>query len=92
MAEVNRARDTKLGRDVAVKIVSDGFGHDPERVARFQHKAQFLAALNHPNIGAIYGLEEAVGSHFLVLELVEGEMSGGAAVAGCRAQRTRPTA
>ena len=80
MGEVYRARDSKLGRDVAIKIVSDGLGHDPERVARFRREAQLLAALNHPHIAAIYGLEEAnpsTGSgqavQFLVLELVEGE-------------------
>ena len=72
MGEVYRAHDTKLGRDVAIKIVSDGFAHDPERVARFKREAQILAALNHPHIAAIYGLEEANGSQFLVLELVEG--------------------
>ena len=73
MGEVYRARDSKLNRDVAIKIVSDGFGHDPERVARFRREAQLLAALNHPHIAAIYGLEESNGSRFLVLELVEGE-------------------
>jgi serine/threonine protein kinase len=73
MGEVYRAQDTKLGRDVALKIVSATFSHDPERLARFQREAQLLAALNHPHIGAIYGVDEAQGSHFLVLELVEGE-------------------
>jgi serine/threonine-protein kinase len=73
MGEVYRARDTKLGRDVAIKILSDGFGHDPERVARFQREAQLLAALNHPHIATIHGFEEANGTQFLVLELVEGE-------------------
>ena len=80
MGEVYRAHDTKLGRDVAIKIVSDGFGHDPERVARFEREAHMLAALNHPHIAAIYGLEEASPSagsgqaaQFLVMELVEGE-------------------
>jgi serine/threonine-protein kinase len=73
MGEVYRARDTKLGRDVAIKIVSDGFGHEPERVARFQREAHLLASLNHPHIAAIYGLEEGDGSQFLVLELVEGD-------------------
>jgi hypothetical protein len=58
MGEVYRARDTKLGRDVAVKILPDAFVHDPERVARFQREAQVLAALNHPNIAQIYGLED----------------------------------
>ena len=73
MGEVYRARDTKLGRDVAVKVVSAGFAQDAERVARFQREAQLLATLNHPNIATIYGLEEAQGSQFLVMELVEGE-------------------
>ncbi len=73
MGEVYRARDTKLGRDVAVKILPSSFAADPERVARFQREAQVLAALNHPHIAAIYGLEEHAGSQFLVLELVEGE-------------------
>jgi len=70
---VHRARDTKLGRDVALKLLPDTFVHDPDRVARFRCEAQVLASLNHPHIGAIYGLEEANGSQFLVLELVEGE-------------------
>ena len=72
MGEVYRARDTKLGRDVALKILPESFVHDPDRVARFRREAQVLASLNHPNIAAIYGLEEANGSQFLVLELVEG--------------------
>ena len=73
MGEVYRARDTRLARDVAIKIVSEGFGGDPERVARFKREAQLLAALNHSHIAAIFGLEEANGSQFLILELVEGE-------------------
>ena len=73
MGEVYRARDTKLGRDVAIKILPPAFAQDPERVARFQREAQLLAALNHPHIAAIHGLEEAAESPFLVLELVEGE-------------------
>jgi serine/threonine protein kinase len=73
MGEVYRARDTKLGREVAIKIVSDGLSHDPERMARFEREAHLLAALNHPHIGGIYGLDEVNGSQFLVLELVEGE-------------------
>src|SRR5580765_4643260 len=73
MGEVYRARDPKLGRDVAIKVVSEQFGSDSERVTRFRREAQLLASLNHPNIAAIYGLEEANGSQFLVLELVEGE-------------------
>jgi eukaryotic-like serine/threonine-protein kinase len=73
MGEVYRARDTKLGREVAVKILPDSFTRDPERQARFEREARLLAALNHPNIGAIYGLEEADGVPALVLEFVEGE-------------------
>ena len=72
MGEVYRARDTKLGRDVAIKVVSDRFLSDPERLARFEREARVLATLNHPHIGAIYGLEEADGVRGLVLELVEG--------------------
>src|SRR5262252_7899880 len=73
MGEVYRARDTKLGRDVALKILPDTFTHDPERLARFRREAQVLASLNHPHIAQIYGLEEADGSQFLVLEMVDGE-------------------
>jgi Tol biopolymer transport system component len=73
MGEVYRARDTKLGRDVALKVLPDLFTRDPERLARFQREAQVLAALNHPHIGSIYGLEEANGQQILVLELVDGE-------------------
>jgi hypothetical protein len=73
MGEVYRARDIKLGRDVALKILPDTFTHDPERLARFRREAQVLASLNHPHIGAIYGLDEANGQQFLVLELVDGE-------------------
>jgi Tol biopolymer transport system component len=73
MGEVYGAHDTKLGRDVALKFLPESYTHDPERLARFHREAQVLAALNHPHIGAIYGLDEANGQHFLVLELVEGE-------------------
>jgi serine/threonine-protein kinase len=73
MGEVYRAKDTKLGREVALKILPATFTNDPERLARFRREAQVLAALNHPHIGAIYGLEEANGTQFLVLELVDGE-------------------
>jgi len=72
MGEVYRATDTKLGRAVALKILPDAFATDPDRVARFQREAKTLASLNHPNIGGIYGLEEAGGVTALVLELVEG--------------------
>ena len=73
MGEVYRARDTKLGRDVALKILPAGFAQDAERVARFHREAQVLAALNHPHIAAIHGLEDVAGAHILVLELVDGE-------------------
>jgi serine/threonine-protein kinase len=73
MGEVYRARDTKLKRDVAIKILPDEFSRDADRVCRFQREAEVLAALNHPNIAAIYDLQEANGSRYLVLELVEGE-------------------
>ena len=69
MGEVYRARDTKLGRDVALKILPDAFANDPDRLARFDREAKTLASLNHPNIAAIYGIEERA----LVMELVEGE-------------------
>jgi Tol biopolymer transport system component len=72
MGEVYRARDTKLARDVALKILTDAFALDAERIARFKREAQVLASLNHPNIGAIYGFEDGEGVHALVLELVDG--------------------
>jgi len=86
MGKVYRAHDTKLGRDVAIKILPDHFVADPERVARFRREAQLLASLNHPNIAAIYGLEEANGAQFLVLELVEGETLAQRLHAGVRLQ------
>src|SRR5712664_2264482 len=72
MGEVYRAHDTRLGRQVAVKILPEPFARDPERLARFEREAHVLASLNHPNIAAIYGLEETDGVRALVLELVEG--------------------
>jgi eukaryotic-like serine/threonine-protein kinase len=72
MGEVFRARDTKLNRDVALKILPEAFALDPDRLARFTREAHVLASLNHPNIAAIYGLEESGGVRALVLELVEG--------------------
>ena len=72
MGEVYRARDTKLDRDVALKVLPEAFTADPDRLARFEREAKVLASLNHPNIGHIYGLEEAEGTKALVLELVEG--------------------
>ena len=72
MGEVYQATDTKLNRQVALKILPEAFATDPDRLARFRREAQVLASLNHPNIAAIYGLEEAEGTRALVLELVEG--------------------
>jgi eukaryotic-like serine/threonine-protein kinase len=72
MGEVYRARDTRLGRDVAVKVLPRLFAADPERLARFEREARLLASLNYPHIAAIYGFEETAGIHALVLELVEG--------------------
>ncbi|MDA2924420.1 serine/threonine protein kinase, partial [Acidobacteria bacterium AH-259-L09] len=73
MGQVYRATDTKLGREVAIKVLPDLLARDPERLARFEREAKLLAALNHPNIAAIYGLEESNGLRYLVLELVPGE-------------------
>src|SRR5262250_960621 len=73
MGEVYRARDLKLKREVAIKILSEEFSQDADRVRRFQREAEVLASINHPNIAAIYDLEQANGSRFLVLELVQGE-------------------
>jgi serine/threonine protein kinase len=73
MGQVFRARDTKLDRDVAIKILPEAFAHDAERLARFTREAKTLASLNHPNIAAIYGLEESGGTTALVMELVEGD-------------------
>ena len=72
MGEVYQARDTKLDRDVALKVLPEAFTSDPDRLARFEREAKVLASLNHPNIGSIYGLEEAEGVKALVLELIEG--------------------
>jgi serine/threonine protein kinase len=73
MGEVYRAHDETLGREVAIKVLSPAFTAEPERRARFEREARMLATLNHPHIGAIYGLEDADGVRALVLELVEGE-------------------
>jgi eukaryotic-like serine/threonine-protein kinase len=72
MGEVYRARDPRLGRDVAVKALPEPFASDHERVARFEREARVLASLNHPSIATIYGLEESESAQFIVLELVEG--------------------
>jgi len=79
MGEVYRARDTRLGRDVAIKVLPQAFAEDPERVARFEREAQLLASLNHPNIATVHGFETVGSSEpggsfcFLVMELVDGE-------------------
>lgn len=73
MGEVYHSRDTKLGRDVAIKVLPDEFARDADRVARFEREARLLASLNHPNIAAIYGLEESGGTNFLVMEFIEGQ-------------------
>jgi Tol biopolymer transport system component len=73
MGEVYRAKDRKLGRDVAIKVLPEEFAKDADRVSRFQREAKLLASLNHTNIAAIHGLEESSGTNFLVLELVEGD-------------------
>lgn len=73
MGEVYQAHDTKLGRDVAIKVLPEAFAHDPERLARFQREAKMLASLNHPNIATICGLEQFGDTHYLVMELVPGD-------------------
>src|SRR5467141_896206 len=69
MGAVYRATDTKLGRDVAIKVIPENFAKDPDRIARFTREAQVLASLNHPNIAAIYGVEDRA----IIMELVEGQ-------------------
>src|SRR5438445_7256905 len=73
MGEVYRARDAKLNREVALKVLPEAFTRDPDRLARFKREAQVLAALNHPHVGAIYGFEDSGETHALVLELIKGE-------------------
>ena len=73
MGEVYRATDTRLGRDVALKVLPTDVAHDPERLARFQREARAIAALNHPNVVTLYSVEEAEGVHFLTMELIEGQ-------------------
>jgi serine/threonine protein kinase len=89
MGEVYRATDTKLGREVALKVLPAEVAQDPERLARFRREAQLLAALNHPGIAAIHGLEEAEGQLFLVLEL---RRASSTATSSPRTSRSRPTA
>src|SRR5437773_4054493 len=73
MGIVFRARDTKLERDVALKLLPEHFADDPDRLSRFRREAQVLASLNHPNIAQIYGLEDSGSTHCIVMELVDGE-------------------
>ena len=73
MGEVWRARDTRLGREVAIKALPENFAHEPERLARFEREARLLASLQHPRIAVVYGLEESDGRRFLIMELVPGE-------------------
>src|ERR1700736_5633370 len=73
MGEVYRATDTKLGRDVALKVLPPDVASDPERLARFQREAPAVAALNHPNVVTLYSVEECDGVHFLTMELIEGQ-------------------
>src|SRR6202165_5922295 len=73
MGEVYKARDTKLGRDVAIKVLPEAFAHDAERLSRFQREAKMLASLNYPNIATIHGLEQSGDTSYLVMELVSGE-------------------
>ena len=86
MGEVYRATDTRLKREVAIKVLPGALAADPDRLARFQREAEVLASLNHPNIAHIHGLEEADGVKALVMELVEGPT-----IADRIAQRRRPT-
>ena len=73
MGEVYRATDTKLDREVAIKVLPESFAQDKERLARFEREAKVLASLDHPNIGAILGVEDADGKRCLILQLIEGE-------------------
>ena len=82
MGEVWRAKDTKLGREVAIKTLPEEFARDADRLARFEREAKLLASLNHPNIAAIHGFEQDGETHFLVLELVEGDTLADQRVAG----------
>ena len=76
MGEVYRARDTKLDRDVALKVLPQAFTHDPDRLARFEREAKVLASLNHPNIGHIYGLEEAEGLMVMPVDIGQSVRAG----------------
>jgi len=86
MGEVYRARDTKLDRDIAIKVIPPALAQDPERLARFEREAKVLASLNHPNIAQIYGVEDRA----LVMELVTGETLKGPPAARYRSQLRAP--
>jgi eukaryotic-like serine/threonine-protein kinase len=87
MGVVFRAHDTKLQRDVALKLLPDHFADDPERLARFEREARVLASLNHPNIAQIHGLEESENTRCIVMELVEGATVQGTAEARANSDR-----
>ena len=89
MGEVYQARDTTLDRDVALKVLPEAFTADPDRLARFQREAKVLASLNHPNIGAIHGLESSGDTQALVLELIEGPTLAGRIAEGPILRRAR---
>ena len=89
MGAVFRARDTRLGRDVALKLLPDSFSQEPDRVARFAREAQVLASLNHPNVATIYGLERLDHHQVIVMELVDGETLEARLGAGRSRSKTR---
>ena len=91
MGEVYRARDVRLGRDVAIKVLPDLVAGDADRIARFQREAKLLASLNHPHIGGIHGVEESGGVRALVLELVEGPTLADRIAPGRSLSRKRST-
>ncbi len=90
MGEVYRALDSRLKREVAIKVLPDSLAGDAERVARFKGEALVLASLNHPNIASIYGLEELSGQQFLVMELVEGDTLAERIVTGVPFRSKKP--
>jgi serine/threonine protein kinase len=99
MGEVYRATDTRLGRDVAIKVLPEAFASNADRMARFEREAKLLASLNHPNIAHIYGLEESNGARGLVMELVEGptlaeriKEGRSPSMTHCRSRNKSPTA
>src|SRR6266581_9261291 len=89
MGEVYRASDSRLGREVALKVLPAAMANDAERMARFQREAHTLASMNHPNIASIYGLEDSGGVRALVMELVEGPTLAGRIATGARGDSVR---